>query len=367
MYRNVLALGSTADDMNSSSAKHMSAYAEAGVDIDAANSAVDQMKRHIALTRLPGVLSSAAGNFGGMFSLGGAISGMREPVLVSSIDGVGTKLKLAFLTGRHRSVAADLVNHCVNDILVQGASPLLFLDYFATGKLEEGVAVDVVAGLSDACREAGCVLIGGETAEMPGMYAAGEYDLAGCVVGLVDREHIVDGSAVQEGDMLIGLPSLGLHTNGYSLARHVLFKQSPVDLESVVPGDNVTYVDALLAPHKCYSGSILPILRQAPGTIKAMSHITGGGLLENIPRSLPEGLGAQIDMGSWHILPIFADIQSRGGIDDHEMFRVFNMGIGFVLVVSRHDMPELVTFLEDSGDSSVQIGTVTASKGVQLV
>jgi len=246
------------------------------------------MKAHIASTRLPGVLSSSVGNFGGMFSLGGAMRGMREPVLVSSIDGVGTKLKLAFATGKHASVAGDLVNHCINDILVQGARPLFFLDYFGTGKLDPAVAEQVVAGLSASCREARCVLIGGETAEMPGMYADGEYDLAGTIVGIVNKDRLVTGEKIEEGDTVIGLLSNGLHTNGYSLARHVLMERGHIDLSGAMPNGNTTYIDALLARHQCYAPAILPILASAPGLIKGMAHITGGGLLENIrARSRP--------------------------------------------------------------------------------
>ncbi len=293
-------------------------YAAAGVDIDAANSAVARMKAHIASTRRPGVLSSSAGNFGGMFSLGAAVQGMREPVLVSSIDGVGTKLKLAFRTGRHASVAGDLVNHCVNDILVQGARPLFFLDYYATGKLDPEVAVDVVAGLSAACRAAECTLIGGETAEMPGLYAGGEYDLAGTIVGIVDRERLVTGEGVQAGDILIGLPSVGLHTNGYALAQHALFEQAGRELKSPVSDDpytgGETLEDALLAPHRCYAPSILPILDAMPAAIRGMAHITGRRLAGKRARALcPVGFAARIyGSNAWTPLPIFAAIQQAG-------------------------------------------------------
>jgi phosphoribosylformylglycinamidine cyclo-ligase len=344
-----------------------SSYGAAGVDIDAANSAVERMKAHIASTRLPGVLSSAIGSFGGMFSLSGATHGMREPVLVSSIDGVGTKLKLAFATGRHASVAGDLVNHCVNDILVQGARPLFFLDYFAAGKLDPNVAEQVVAGLSASCRQAGCVLIGGETAEMPGMYSAGEYDLAGTIVGIVDKERIVTGEHVAEGDTVVALLSNGLHTNGYSLARHVLMERCQVDLNSFVPSDTVTYEEALLAPHQCYAPAVLPILESAPSLIKGMAHITGGGLLENIPRTLPPGLGVSIDLSAWTPLPIFAAIQHLGKIELREMYRVFNMGIGFVAIASSERSTELIDRLRTGGENAIAIGTIVNGNGVTLV
>jgi phosphoribosylformylglycinamidine cyclo-ligase len=344
-----------------------SAYAESGVDIDAANEAVGRMKAHIASTRLPGVLSSAAGNFGGMFSLAHCIEEMREPVLVSSIDGVGTKLKLAFLTGRHASVAGDLVYHCVNDILVQGARPLFFLDYFGTGKLDPSVAEQVVAGLSAACREAGCVLIGGETAEMPGLYAGGEYDLAGAIVGLADRDRLVTGESIDEGDTVIGLPSIGLHTNGYSLARRVLIDSARVDLAARVPGCDQTYEDALLAPHRCYAPAVLPILDSSPHLIKGMAHITGGGLIENLPRILPDGLGAQIETETWSKPAIFAAIQEIGQIEHREMFRVFNMGIGFAIVVAQSRVSELAEQLIRVGENPIRIGTIVRDNGVTLM
>ena len=347
-------------------------YAAAGVDIDAANSAVARMKAHIASTRRPGVLSRSAGNFGGMFSLAEAAQGMREPVLVSSIDGVGTKLKLAFRTGRHESVAGDLVNHCVNDILVQGARPLFFLDYYATGKLDPEVAVEIVAGLSAACRAAECTLIGGETAEMPGLYAKGEYDLAGTIVGLVDRERLVTGDGIQEGDILIGLPSVGLHTNGYALAQHALFEQAGRELKSPLSDDPYTggemLEDALLAPHRCYAPSVLPILNEMPSAIRGMAHITGGGLLENVPRALPDGLAARIDQSAWTPLPIFAAIQQAGNIDSMEMHRVFNMGIGFVLIVAQADADAVMQELHGGReDGAMRLGTVVPGSGVILV
>ncbi len=352
---------------NQETAAPLSAYTAAGVDIDAAGGAVERMKAHIASTRLPGVLSSSAGGFGGMFSLGAATSAMTEPVLVSSIDGVGTKLKLAFMTGRHASVAGDLVNHCVNDILVQGARPLFFLDYFATGKLEPNVAVEVVAGLCDACREAHCSLIGGETAEMPGLYNQGEYDLAGTIVGIVDRPRIVTGERIGTGDAVIGLASEGLHTNGYSLARHVLFELAQVDLSDLLAGTDDTYAEALLARHRCYAPAVLPILEQSPNIVKGMAHITGGGLTDNIPRILPKGCGVRIDRSSWQPLPIFAAIQRLGKIVTDEMHRVFNMGIGYCVIVEAGDVDTVSTQLRSQGETVYSIGTVEAGSGVMLV
>ena len=325
------------------------------------------MKAHIASTRLPGVLSMSAGNFGGMYSLGGAINGMREPVLVSSVDGIGTKLKLAFATGRHATVAGDLVSHCVNDILVQGARPLFFLDYFGTGKLDPNVAEQVVAGLSASCKEAGCVLIGGETAEMPGMYAPGEYDIAGTIVGVVDRPRLITGEHIKEGDAIVALLSNGLHTNGYSLARHVLFERANVELSDMVPNGTETYEDALLARHQCYAPAILPLLESPNCPIKGMAHITGGGLLENIPRILPDGLGAVIEIDAWTPLPIFTAIQDLGKIEQPEMYRVFNMGVGFVAVCAAARVAELIDELRHGGENTLVIGTIIAGRGVKLV
>ncbi len=306
-----------------------SAYARAGVDIDAATDAVSRMKAHIGTTLTPGVLTNV-GSFGGMFALS-ALGQLSDPVLVSSIDGVGTKLKIAFATGRHDTIGRDLVNHCVNDILVQGARPLFFLDYFGTGRLEPGIAADVVKGLAQGCREAGCALIGGETAEMPGLYAPGEYDLAGCIVGLVERSQIVDGSSVAPGDIVIGLASDGLHTNGYSLARHALLDDAQMSLDAPVPElDGVCLADALLWPHRCYSRAVLPLLVDEgwEKTVKAMAHITGGGFVDNIPRVLPPDVGVEIDRAAWAVPPLFRLIQDKGGVSETEMFRVFNMGIG---------------------------------------
>jgi phosphoribosylformylglycinamidine cyclo-ligase len=341
-----------------------SAYARAGVDIDAATDAVGRMKAHIATTMTPGVLTGV-GSFGGMFALS-ALGKLDDPVLVSSIDGVGTKLKIAFATGRHDTIGHDLVSHCVNDILVQGARPLFFLDYFGTGKLEPGVAADVVKGLAEGCRAAGCALIGGETAEMPGLYAPGEYDLAGCIVGLVERSQIVDGSDVRAGDIVLGLASDGLHTNGYSLARQALLQDVHLPLDSPVPElGGVTLADALLWPHRCYAPAVLPLLEQ--GQIKAMAHITGGGFVDNIPRVLPPGVGVQIDRSAWNVPPLFRLIQERGGVSEAEMFRVFNMGIGYILIVAPEAAERIVAALTASGERVCRLGAVVPGTGVAFI
>ena len=296
--------------------KTQSAYARAGVDIDAATDAVGRMKAHIQTTMTPGVLTGV-GSFGGMFALS-ALGAMTDPVLVSSIDGVGTKLKIAFATGRHDTIGRDLVSHCVNDILVQGARPLFFLDYFGTGTLAPEVASEVVRGLADGCRAAGCALIGGETAEMPGLYAPGEYDLAGCIVGIVERAQIVDGSGVQAGDVVLGLASDGLHTNGYSLARQALLVDAKLTLDTPIPElGNQTLAEALLAPHRCYAPAVLPLI--ASGQIRAMAHITGGGFVDNIPRVLPPDIGVEINRAAWEVPPLFGLIQTAGHVSDAEM------------------------------------------------
>ncbi len=340
-----------------------SAYARAGVDIDAATDAVGRMKAYIKTTLTPGVLTET-GSFGGMFALS-TLGSLIDPVLVSSIDGVGTKLKIAFATGRHGTIGKDLVSHCVNDILVQGARPLFFLDYFGTGRLEPGVAAEVVRGLADGCREAGCALIGGETAEMPGLYTNGEYDLAGCIVGIVERSKIIDGRDVRPGDVVVGLASGGLHTNGYSLARQALLEDAQMPLDAAVAElGGVTLADALLWPHRCYAPSVLPLLDLSPPPIKAMAHLTGGGFTDNIPRVLPDGVGVRIDTSAWTVPPLFRLIQSAGNVSETEMFRVFNMGIGFVLIVAPDAAEETLTRLRASGETVYRLGEVTEGNGV---
>lgn len=304
-------------------------YRAAGVDIDAGHETVRRIRGLARSTFTPGVLSDI-GSFGGLFRLDpGAY---RDPVLVSSVDGVGTKLKVAFLANRHDTVGVDLVNHCVNDILVQGADPLFFLDYFATGRLLPEVVEAVVSGIARACRENGCALLGGETAEMPDMYADGEYDLAGAIVGAVDRGRLLTGRGVAAGDVLIGIPSSGLHTNGYSLARRIVFDRLRLQVDSYVHDLGRTVGDALLEPHRSYLPIVRPILDL--GTIKAMAHITGGGMTDNLPRVLPHGAAAVVDVSAWEVPPIFRWLQTSGRVPAEDMMRTFNMGIGLVLVAA---------------------------------
>jgi phosphoribosylformylglycinamidine cyclo-ligase len=331
------------------------AYADAGVNLDAADQAKLQMRDAIRTTHGPEVLGGMGG-FGGLFAIGGL--GLREPVLVSSIDGVGTKLKIAFTLNRHESVGKDLVAHCVNDILVCGARPLFFLDYLALGAMDSDQAVAVVRGVADGCREAGCALIGGETAAMPGFYAPGEYDLAGAIVGVVERDRIITGQAIRVGDLAVGFPALGLHTNGYSLARHVLAQD---DLSATPPELGRSLGDELLQPHRCYLNDIWPLLEQ--GLVAGMAHITGGGLVDNTPRVLPAGLGVDFDATTWDMLPIFRLIQKRGAIGWDEMARVFNLGIGFVVFTHPEDLERTLALAGPAG--ARVIGSVRAWEGEQ--
>jgi phosphoribosylformylglycinamidine cyclo-ligase len=304
-------------------------------------------------TYTPGVLSGV-GSFGGLFALEPSVS---DPVLVASADGVGTKLKVAFLAGVHDTIGADLVNHCVNDILVQGARPLFFLDYLATGRLSPDVAEQIVGGVARACRENGCALLGGETAEMPGFYADGEYDIAGFIVGLVARSRIVDGRGVVAGDRLIALPSSGLHTNGYSLARRIAFDVLKLRIDSHVAELGTTVGDALLRTHRSYLSLVAPLLER--GGIAGMAHITGGGITENLPRTLPAGLGFSLDLQSWTVPPLFRWLQRAGGIDDAEMFRAFNCGVGLVLVCPRDAADATLGALRAAGEPAWIVGGVT--------
>jgi phosphoribosylformylglycinamidine cyclo-ligase len=331
-------------------------YKASGVDIDAGNEAVRRIRSLARGTFTPGVLSDI-GSFGGLFRLDR--DRYQEPVLVSSADGVGTKLKVAFMTGRHGTVGADLVNHCVNDILVQGAEPLFFLDYLATGRLDPAVAAEVVGGIAGACRENGCALLGGETAEMPGFYADGEYDIAGFIVGIVERSRVIDGRSIVPGDVLIGLPSAGLHTNGYSLARRVLFETTGWTADTVVPELGVTVGDALLAPHRSYLPVVRPLLPRQ--ILKGLAHITGGGITENLPRVLPEGCSAEIDLRAWSVPALFQLLQERGQIPRDEMFRAFNMGIGLVLVCAPGETKRIINTLARNGEPhAVRIGFVVS-------
>ena len=331
-------------------------YKQSGVDVEAGNEVVRRIRELARRTFTPGVLSDI-GSFGGLFALGG--EPVADPVLVASADGVGTKLKVAFMTGIHDSIGVDLVNHCVNDILVQGARPLFFLDYLATGRLDPDVAVRIIEGLARACRENGCALLGGETAEMPGFYAYGEYDLAGFIVGIVPRARIVDGSSIGDGDVLIGLPSSGLHTNGYSLARRIAFDIAGLRGSSVVPELGATIAEALLVPHRSYLHSVGPVL--GSGLIKGMAHITGGGITENLPRILPAGVHALVDLSSWNAPPIFAWLERTGEVPRADMLRTFNMGMGLILVCSSADERRLTDELAAGGEPSARrIGEIRA-------
>ncbi|MGZ4787036.1 MAG: phosphoribosylformylglycinamidine cyclo-ligase [Terriglobales bacterium] len=328
-------------------------YADAGVDIERANRAKQRIK-YLAHRTFNKCVLSDIGGFGGLFAVDK--KKYADPVLVSSVDGVGTKLKIAFEMNLHHTIGGDLVNHCVNDIAVQGAAPMFFMDYFATGKLDPEIAERVVSGIADACKHNGCALIGGETAEMPGFYGGGEYDLAGFIVGVVDREKIITGKNVQIGDVLIGLPSNGLHTNGYSLARKLLFEVAKYSPESYINDIKNKVGNELMRTHKSY----WPVLRrlfEAEG-VTAVAHITGGGITENLPRVLPKGTAAQVQMGSWPVQPIFSHLQKLGNIGDAEMLRTFNMGFGMILVVPPKKFKRVQTVLERAGEKGYTIGRI---------
>jgi phosphoribosylformylglycinamidine cyclo-ligase len=329
-------------------------YKSSGVDIDAGNETVRRIKRLAKATFTPAVLSDI-GSFGGLFQLDRAA--WKEPVLVSSADGVGTKLKVAFMANRHRTIGADLVNHCVNDILVQGATPLFFLDYLATGRLSPDVAEQIVDGLAKACKDNGCALLGGETAEMPGFYNDGEYDVAGFIVGAVDRSQIIDGRSIKIGDALIGLPSSGLHTNGYSLARKIVFEELNLKVDSHVPELGETVGDALLRTHRSYLNVIKPLLTR--GQIKGMAHITGGGITDNLPRVLPAGTAARVDRSTWRVPAIFRWLGEGGRVPEYDLRRSLNMGIGLILVVAAKDVDAVRADLLKAGEAnSVVIGDI---------
>jgi phosphoribosylformylglycinamidine cyclo-ligase len=317
-------------------------YKASGVDIDAGNETVRRIKSLAKSTFTSGVLSEI-GSFGGLFRL--ETAGAKDPILVASADGVGTKLKIAFMTNVHRTIGVDLVNHCVNDILVQGARPLFFLDYLATGRLQPDVAEQIVEGLARACRANGCALLGGETAEMPGFYADGEYDLAGFIVGVVEGEQLIDGRSITVGDVLIGLPSSGLHTNGYSLARRIAFDHLGLSVDDRVPELDATVGEALLVSHRSYLQSVSPLV--ARGAIKGMAHITGGGITDNLPRVLPQGMAARIDRASWEVPALFQWLQGAGDVPVDDMLRTFNMGIGLVIVVAASDQDRVLRALEE--------------------
>jgi phosphoribosylformylglycinamidine cyclo-ligase len=338
-------------------------YRDAGVDIDAANRATAKIKE-LARGTFNARTLSEIGSFGGMFD--GAFPEMRQPVLVASADGVGTKLKIAFATGIHNTIGRDLVNHCVNDILVQGARPLFFLDYIATGKLAPEVVASIVEGIANGCRENGSVLLGGETAEMPGFYADGEYDVAGFIIGVVDRARVIDGHAIAPGDVVLGLPSVGLHTNGYSLARELFFEVAGYRPDSYLAELGESAGAALLKPHLSYLRPLEDLLDS--GTIKGLAHITGGGLLENIPRILPERIGVQIQRNAWPVLPIFETMQRLGNIEEAEMYRTFNMGLGMVVVCAEPDVVTIKDHIESTGGVCYEVGrTVPGDKSVTIV
>ncbi len=325
-------------------------YKASGVDIDAGNETVRRIRALARSTFTSGVLSEI-GSFGGLFRL--EPGQYREPVLVASADGVGTKLKVAFLAHRHNTIGSDLVNHCVNDILVQGAEPLFFLDYLATGQLSPAVAESIVGGIAAACRDNGCALLGGETAEMPGFYGEGEYDVAGFIVGVVDRPRLISGRTIAVGDVLVGIPSSGLHTNGYSLARRVIFEHLRLDVNSYVPELSRTVGDALLEPHRSYLPFIRPLL--GGGRIKGMAHITGGGITDNLPRVLPHGTAAVIETSAWEVPPIFQWLQQGGNIPADDMMRTFNMGIGLIIVTGRDQAESLIGELAARGGRDARL------------
>lgn len=334
-------------------------YRDAGVDIDAANIAVAGIKRIAQSTFNANVLSDI-GSFGGMFNA--AFPEMRQPILVASCDGVGTKLKVAFATGVHNTIGYDLVAHCIGDILVQGARPLFFLDYIATGKLKPDVIEQIVEGLARGCREGGCALLGGETAEMPGLYADGEYDVAGFIVGIVDRSKVIDGSTIKSGDLVLGLPSLGLHTNGYSLARKLLLEVAGYDVSTRIGELGMSVGEQLLKPHKNYLPSFERLIDKA-GVIKGMAHITGGGLVENIPRILPGDVDVILERGTWPVLPIFDLLQRIGNVPQDDMDRTFNLGIGMTVVISPSDLDMVKEEIARAGDSCYIIGRVVDGSG----
>jgi len=339
-------------------------YKSSGVDIDAGNETVRRIKKLAQSTFTPGVLSEI-GSFGGLFKLDTAA--MQEPVLVSSADGVGTKLKVAFMANQHNTIGVDLVNHCVNDILVQGAVPLFFLDYLATGKLSPDVAEQIVQGLARACKDNGCALLGGETAEMPGFYSDGEYDVAGFIVGVVDRARLIDGTSIAAGDVLIGLPSSGLHTNGYSLARKIAFDELQLTVDSHVPDLGDTVGQALLRPHRSYLPVIKPLLGK--GLIKGMAHITGGGITDNLPRVLPAGTAARVNRTAWRVPAIFRWLGESGRVPEYDLRRALNMGIGMILVVGKNDVDAVRHDLLNAGEAnSLVIGDIIAGDpGVEYV
>jgi len=335
----------------------MTTYRDAGVDIDAQDQALARVKERVRSTFTDGVLSDL-GSFGGLFHL--ASRRLRDPVLVASADGVGTKLRVAFATGRHDTVGQDLVHHCVNDILVQGARPLFFLDYLATGRLEPEVVAEVVGGLAAACSACGMALLGGETAEMPGFYGDGEYDLAGFIVGVVERKRVITPELVQADDVLVGLPSTGLHTNGYSLARLVLFETLGLDPDEPVEELGCSAAEELLKVHRCYLEPVAPLLDA--GLVHGMAHITGGGLTDNLPRVLPADLRARVKIGSWEVPAVFRLLATAGEVPEDDLWRTFNMGVGMVLIVPPKKLEKALRLLRETGCPGFPMGNVIAGE-----
>ena len=337
-------------------------YQDAGVDLEAADRAKDALKSLVASTRDEHTLSEM-GLFGGLYAVP---PGLASPVLVSSADGAGTKLKVAFLTGRHDTVGQCLVNHCVNDILVQGARPLFFMDYLASGEMDEGVVSEVVKGVALGCRENGCALLGGETAQMPDFYSPGEYDLAGFVVGVVERDRVIDGSSITASDVLVALPSSGLHTNGYTLARKIVFEAMGLGVDDTFPELNRSAGEVLLDVHRSYLSPLWPLLEK--GSMKGLAHVTGGGLPDNLVRCLPEGCRAVVERGSWHVPAIFELIQDLGRVPDEDMYHTFNMGVGFVLVVPEAAGDQVASRLSAGGETAYRIGRIEkGERGVIIV
>ena len=330
-------------------------YSDAGVDIDAAHSALRSLRSAIVATHDQRVIEGPGG-FGGLFEA--TFPEMRRPVLVSSVDGVGTKTTVARMAGDYGNIGRDIVNHCVNDVLCQGARPLFFMDYFGCSRLDPDVLRQVVTGAAAACQDVGCALIGGENAEMPGVYHEGEADVVGCIVGVVEHDNRLPSQKVKEGDRLVGIASDGLHTNGFSLARRALFEVGGVALTDAMPGTDITYGEALLAPHRCYFRPLEGLI--ADGGVLALAHITGGGIYENLPRALPQGLGARVSRAAWRPQQVFKEIQRLGGVDDREMHRAFNMGVGMVAVVGKDSVDTLLLRLTDQGETATDIGEVSA-------
>jgi phosphoribosylformylglycinamidine cyclo-ligase len=338
------------------------AYKNAGVDIDAGYESVNRIKKHVDRTKRKGMLGSLGG-FGGMFDL--SELGLKEPVLVSGTDGVGTKLKLAFMADKHDTIGIDCVAMCVNDIIVQGAEPLYFLDYIACGKAVPEKIESIVKGIADGCESAGCGLTGGETAEMPGLYEEDEYDIAGFAVGACEKSKIITGENISEGNMLVGLASSGIHSNGYSLVRKVFLEDHALSLDTYMPELEETLGESLLTPTKIYVKPVLEALKKF--SIKGMSHITGGGFIENVPRMLPSGLGAEFGRKAWEVPQVFKLIEEYGSIPHDEMFNIFNMGIGFVIALEASEAAEAVEFFKELGEDAFIIGKVTSGEGVRFV